>query len=228
MTTDPIERLDEGAGTVALRRTRPLLVLYYPSRHGRMHMRDTEDAYAELRRAGFSKEQKLESIDVLLHTWGGNPTAAYRMAQMLRSFSNDLVFIVPEHAMSAGTLLTLADNRILLGDNAGLSPFDITLVEPTPPPSEVSLASVDSFIEFAIEARKQIERLLRELDSKQSTSIDSDLLCRLVEQEGALKIGEYCRERLLTARYAEVLLRGGLVCLNSAARFDKWNRAAVR
>ena len=22
--------------------------------------------------------------------------------------------------------------------------------------------------------------------------------------------------------------RGGLVCLNSAARFDKWNRAAVR
>ena len=24
------------------------------------------------------------------------------------------------------------------------------------------------------------------------------------------------------------VLRGGLVCLNSAARFDKWNRAAVR
>ena len=23
-------------------------------------------------------------------------------------------------------------------------------------------------------------------------------------------------------------VRGGLVCLNSAARFDKWNRAAVR
>ena len=23
-------------------------------------------------------------------------------------------------------------------------------------------------------------------------------------------------------------MRGGLVCLNSAARFDKWNRAAVR
>ena len=24
------------------------------------------------------------------------------------------------------------------------------------------------------------------------------------------------------------IFRGGLVCLNSAARFDKWNRAAVR
>ena len=27
---------------------------------------------------------------------------------------------------------------------------------------------------------------------------------------------------------AKCLERGGLVCLNSAARFDKWNRAAVR
>ena len=26
----------------------------------------------------------------------------------------------------------------------------------------------------------------------------------------------------------ELFNRGGLVCLNSAARFDKWNRAAVR
>ena len=29
----------------------------------------------------------------------------------------------------------------------------------------------------------------------------------------------------ITTRFT---FRGGLVCLNSAARFDKWNRAAVR
>ena len=28
--------------------------------------------------------------------------------------------------------------------------------------------------------------------------------------------------------FDDALGRGGLVCLNSAARFDKWNRAAVR
>ena len=28
--------------------------------------------------------------------------------------------------------------------------------------------------------------------------------------------------------WAHFVVRGGLVCLNSAARFDKWNRAAVR
>ena len=33
---------------------------------------------------------------------------------------------------------------------------------------------------------------------------------------------------VVLATIDETILRGGLVCLNSAARFDKWNRAAVR
>ena len=36
---------------------------------------------------------------------------------------------------------------------------------------------------------------------------------------------------MIVAKYGTndaLVSRGGLVCLNSAARFDKWNRAAVR
>ena len=33
-------------------------------------------------------------------------------------------------------------------------------------------------------------------------------------------------EGMSTREAARVFVRGGLVCLNSAARFDKWNRAA--
>ena len=33
---------------------------------------------------------------------------------------------------------------------------------------------------------------------------------------------------LLHPPASALLVRGGLVCLNSAARFDKWNHAAVR
>ena len=36
------------------------------------------------------------------------------------------------------------------------------------------------------------------------------------------------RTQLYNERMMEAVQRGGLVCLNSAARFDKWNRAAVR
>ena len=40
---------------------------------------------------------------------------------------------------------------------------------------------------------------------------------------------EAAKEKGMTmSAFVRSVLRGGLVCLNSAARFDKWNRAAVR
>ena len=44
---------------------------------------------------------------------------------------------------------------------------------------------------------------------------------RRLDRDTARRIINYMDERV-------AVLRGGLVCLNSAARFDKWNRAAVR
>ena len=35
-------------------------------------------------------------------------------------------------------------------------------------------------------------------------------------------------DRTLSELASQFDVRGGLVCLNSAARFDKWNHAAVR
>ena len=171
-----------------------------------MLVHDADDAYDQLRQAGITKEEKLQNLDVLLHTFGGDPSGAYRLGQTLRSFTNDLEFLVPEYAFSAGSLLSLSGDCIWLGDNAGLSPFDITLREGTVPASEVSLASVDNFLEFATAARGKIEEMLQALGSPRTTALDSELLCEMVKQVGALKIGEYFRERLLTANYAQVLL----------------------
>jgi hypothetical protein len=167
---------------------------------------DADDAYAQLRSAGVTKEEKLQNLDVLLHTFGGDPTGAYRLGQALRLLANGLEFLVPEYAFSAGSLLCLSGDCIWLGDNAGLSPFDITLRERTVPALEVPLASVDNFVEFATAARGKIEELLQAVGSQHTTTLDSDLLCEMVKQVGALKIGEYFRERLLTANYAQVLL----------------------
>ena len=47
-----------------------------------------------------------------------------------------------------------------------------------------------------------------------------------IELRMALPTGVYDYVARLT--WQEWEKRGGLVCLNSAARFDKWNRAAVR
>ena len=142
------------------------------------------------------------------HTEGGDPVAAYRLAQTIRSFAGDLIVLVPEYAYSAGTLLSFAGSQIRLGDYAGLSPIDITLTEPgSSSGQEVELANVDYFMDFAREAREKIEKALQEVGNRSASSnVDSDLLVQMVKEVGALKVGKYFRERTLTGFYAEILL----------------------
>src|SRR5262249_35813121 len=147
-------------------------------------------------------------LDLLIHTNGGDPIAAYRIGQVVRSLAVEVDVLIPEYAYSAGTLLSFAGDSIRLGDFAGLSPIDITLTEPSSREvGGVQLASVDSFIEFAKRVRQQIENLLN-LYQREGicTTVDSDLLVEMVKQVGALRVGKYYRERVTTGHYAEVLL----------------------
>ena len=126
---------------------------------------------------------------------------------MIRDFADDLIFLVPEYAYSAGTLTCFAGNEIRLGDFAGLSPIDITLAEVSSSErEEIELTSVDYFMDFAEEARERIERCLQKIGSKNTSSVDSELLVKMVEQVTAITVGKYFRERTLTGHYAQELL----------------------
>lgn len=188
-------------------RKHPLLVLYYPFR-ARITQVDMGDVYSSFRSADLVVEQKLDSLDVLIESNGGDPVAAYRLAQIIRDFAKDVTFLVPDHAYSAATLLCFAAKEIRLGHYAGLSPIDITLVsEPAKRPrEEVELASIDSFMDFASKAREKIEQTLQDIGCKGSTQVDSDLLVKMVDEIGALEVGRYFRSRTLTGHYAQELL----------------------
>ena len=51
-------------------------------------------------------------ITLILHTTGGNPSAAWRIINLLRSFCDELEVIVPVCAQSAGTLMCLGCDKI--------------------------------------------------------------------------------------------------------------------
>ncbi|MFI5087002.1 MAG: hypothetical protein ACHP7I_01285 [Terriglobales bacterium] len=203
----PHADLDTACLAIVNHRRRPLLVLYYPA-SASMTENDIADAYQELRIAGWSREHPIPQLDLLVHTTGGDPVAAYRLAQAVRSLSQEMDVLVPEYAYSAGTLLSFAGDSIRLGDYAGLSPIDITLTEPSNRSAGgVQLASVDSFIEFTKKVRQTVEQMLAGCAREGiSTTVDSDLLVQMVKEVGALKVGKYYRERTLTGHYAEVLL----------------------
>ena len=64
-------------------------------------------------------------LDLVLHTPGGNPTATEGIVKYLHSkFGDDIRVIVPQMAMSAGTMLACASREIIMGKHSCLGPID--------------------------------------------------------------------------------------------------------
>ena len=66
-----------------------------------------------------------KGLDLVLHTPGGDPTAAEAIVNYLRSkFDNDIRVIVPQLAMSAGTMIACSAKEIFMGKHSSLGPID--------------------------------------------------------------------------------------------------------
>ncbi len=66
-----------------------------------------------------------KGLDLILHTPGGNPTATEGIVKYLHSkFGNNIRVIVPQMAMSAGTMLACSAQTIIMGSHSCLGPID--------------------------------------------------------------------------------------------------------
>lgn len=66
-----------------------------------------------------------KGLDLILHTPGGNPTAAESIVKYLRKkFKGDIRVIVPHLAMSAGTMIACSAKSIVMGKHSSLGPID--------------------------------------------------------------------------------------------------------
>ena len=65
-----------------------------------------------------------KNLTLVLHTPGGVTNAAETVVDYLRSKFTDIEVIVPTYAMSAGTMISLAANRIVMGRQSQLGPID--------------------------------------------------------------------------------------------------------
>lgn len=63
-------------------------------------------------------------LTLLLHTPGGVTNAAETIVAYLCSKFTDIEIIVPTYAMSAGTMIALASNRLVMGRQSQLGPID--------------------------------------------------------------------------------------------------------
>jgi len=146
----PVEKFDDSAKKFVNLRQNPTLILYYHDAFGQMKQVDIKEVYDEFRRRGWSKENPKEKLDVLINTYGGVPFVGYMLAQVIRSFAKHVNFLIPQWAFSAGTILCLSANRILMADHAVMSPIDITLHSKRGTGTEITeLVSIDYYMNFA-------------------------------------------------------------------------------
>ncbi|HZO94953.1 MAG TPA: ATP-dependent Clp protease proteolytic subunit [Candidatus Baltobacteraceae bacterium] len=71
-----------------------------------------------------SRLPKDRGLDLILHTPGGDAAATEAIGDYLRSLFSDIRVIVPQLALSAGTMLACIGSRIVMGKHSCLGGFD--------------------------------------------------------------------------------------------------------
>ena len=70
-----------------------------------------------------------EEAALLLDTLGGCPHSAYRIINLFKRRVKKLIIIIPLRAKSAGTLMALGADEIILGRDAELGPLDAQIYD---------------------------------------------------------------------------------------------------
>lgn len=121
-------------------------------------------------------------IDLFLYTTGGVITTPPRIVELIREFTNRFCVLIPYRCLSAGTLIALGANEIVMTKMGELSPVEpqiggsLEKPEPGQPSirkSSVSVENFASYISFAkemvgITEQEQLGTVLKELTEKVS------------------------------------------------------------
>ena len=100
-------------------RRRPLLVLNVPD----------IGPLAPILVAAELRGKKIPELDVVLHTPGGHIESAYKIVKLLRKHADKVNIVVPAYAKSAGTLISLAGETLVMTTVSELGPLDVQLRE---------------------------------------------------------------------------------------------------
>lgn len=117
-------------------------------------------------------------LSLILHTNGGDTAAAWRLINLLHTFCDELEVIVPSKALSAGTLISLGADKIVMTKQAALGPIDPSIDHPLNPmvpnaphvKAPVSVEAVRGYLDEAdrigIKDGRDLAQLLVDLSNK--------------------------------------------------------------
>lgn len=142
------------------------------------------------------ESRKIPQISLVLNTNGGNLPSARAIVKIIRQFSEKLMVIVPERAMSAGTMITIGADEIVMTQQATLGPLDPSISSMKTAIGEVPFSAQDmikSLDNELLTSEEKKERLLTLLTKAQPIVLGQAL--RAQEQIGDM-VTEFLQDKL--------------------------------
>ncbi|WP_153979725.1 SDH family Clp fold serine proteinase [Paenibacillus xylanilyticus] len=145
-----------------------------------------------------------EKITLFLYTRGGSTLAAWSIVNLIRQFTDNFNIIVPSKSHSAGTLMCLGANSIMMTKQATLGPIDPSINTPLNP--QIPGGNPSAKYAVSVEAIKGFFELAKsELSIKDDSSL-SLVLNKLADVVHPLVLGEVYRAKEQIQMLAKKLL----------------------
>ena len=148
---------------------------------------------------------RVPRLALVLMTDGGSSAAAWRLANLLRAWAEQVEVWVPGRALSAGTMVAIGAGRIVMARSAVLGPIDPSLIGPLGPVAggggirvPVSVEAVTGYLEAA----------QKTMGITQDAAL-AQVLVQLAGQVHPLVLGQVFRSREQARAMAFSLLAGG-------------------
>lgn len=156
--------------------------------------------FEQLRHVG-----RAEKIDLIISTNGGDTLAGFGIARLAREFGTRIGVLVPMRCHSAGTLIALGANEIVMTSGATLSPIDPSIVGPLNPAVELAPGQ-RQLIPLSVESVAGFRKLVvNEWDIKGEDALSAAFKL-LAEKVHPLALGDVFRAREQIATLARKLM----------------------
>lgn len=146
----------------------------------------------------------VDKISLYLYTRGGNTLAAWSLVNLIRNFCTEFEVIAPYNCHSAGTLIALGANKVIMTKQATLGPIDPSVNGPLNPqvPGGNPNAKVPVSVEFV---NSYFEMAKNELGITDQQSL-ANILINLSNQIHPLTLGQVFRSKSQIQMLAKRLL----------------------
>ena len=150
---DDAAQLNALLGELEKARGRPALV-YWTTPLARISMAAEIPLFDQLRATSYP-----EGLDFILNTTGGDTEAPWRFVSLIREYTDRLSVLIPHYALSAGTVIALGADEIVMTPLSTLGPIDPSRRHPLLPkregaeePEPISVQDMRHAMQFIQEA----------------------------------------------------------------------------